>query len=139
MSGFTSERSAIEVRFAQQWVVGSPSAPRTPVGYHAHSFTPVSNSVRLTIRDGDGMQKSIGNPGGNVARYAGAVMLEFYTEGGKGSAASRVLEDAASAIFMNAYFDGIDCGIPYISGEREEHPFFVRTMVVPYTRDVLNA
>lgn len=136
---FASERAAIEGRFKTLWVTGSPSAARTPIGYDGHPFTPTINSIRLTIRNGGAEQMSMGDPGNNIARNVGVIFLEIYTEGGKGSATSRAYEDLIWPIFINKVFDGIRCRIPYISGQREEVPFLVRTMAVPFERDEYNS
>lgn len=130
---YADERAAIEGHFATGW------AGRTPVGYDGHTFTPAAGSVRLTILDGEGRQASIGAPGSNVARYAGVVAIQVFTEGGKGTAASRVVEDAISEIFRNKTAGGIRFGIPYVSGSLEEPPFLVRTVMTPYTRDEWHA
>jgi len=134
---FSAERSAIEGRFQTLWVSGSPAAARTPVGYDGHPFTPANNSIRLTIRNGGAEQMSMGDPGNNLVRNVGVIFLEVYTEGGKGSTASRVYEDLIVPIFINKVFDGVRCRVPYLSGEREEVPFLVRTMAVPFERDEL--
>lgn len=136
---YASERAAIEGRFKTMWVTGSPSAARTPVGYGSHPFTPVNNSVRITIRNGGAEQMSFGDPGNNIARHVGVIFVEVYTEGGKGTAASRAYEDLIEAIFINQVFDGVRCRVPYISGERDEPPFLVRTMAIPFERDETNA
>lgn len=130
---YASERSAIEGLFATAW------GTRTPIGFDGHSFTPVKNSVRLTILNGEGRQASIGVPGSNVARYAGVVAIQIFTEGGKGTAASRALEDHVSEAFRNKTTGAIRFGIPYVSGSLEEPPFLVRTMMVPFTRDQFHA
>ncbi len=70
-----------------------------------------------------------------MARYAGVVAIQVFTEGGKGTAASRVLEDAISDIFRNKTVGGIRFGIPYVSGSMEELPFLVRTVMTPFSRD----
>lgn len=130
---YADERSEIETLFKTAW------AGRTPVGFDAHTFTPSKNSVRLTILDGEGRQASIGTPGSNVARYAGVVAIQVFTEGGKGTAASRVYEDAISDIFRNRVQGSIRFGIPYVSGTLEESPFLVRTVMVPFSRDTFHA
>lgn len=132
---YASERSAIESLFATGWVTGSPSTPLTPIGFDGQTFTPVKNSVRLTILNGDSRQGSVGTPGSNLARYAGVVALQVFTEGGKGTAASRAYEDAISDIFRNKTTGAIRFGVPYVSGSLEEPPFLVRTVMVPFSRD----
>lgn len=126
---FSAERADIEAHFITGW------GARTPVGYDGHTFTPAAGSVRLTILNGEGRQASIGAPGSNIARYAGVVAIQVFTEGGKGTAASRVLEDAISNIFRNKTVGGIRFGIPYVSGSLEEPPFLVRTVMTPFSRD----
>lgn len=130
---YAAERIAIEGLFATGW------AARTPVGFDGHAFTPVNNSVRLTILNGEGLNASIGSPGSNLARYAGVVALQVFTEGGKGTVASRVYEDAISDIFRNKTVGAIRFGVPYVSGSLEEPPFLVRTVMVPFTRDEFHA
>jgi hypothetical protein len=130
---FAAERATIESHFATAW------GTRTPVGFDGHAFTAVKNSVRLTILDGEARQASIGAPGANVARYAGVVAIQIYTEGGKGTATSRVYEDHVSDAFRNKTVGAINFGIPYVSGSLEEPPFLVRTVMVPFTRDQFHA
>lgn len=130
---YSAARADIEGHFATNW------GTRTPVGFDGHNFTPAKNSVRLTILDGEGRQASIGAPGSNVARYAGVVALQVFTEGGKGTAASRVYEDAIADIFRNKDVGAIRFGIPYVSGSLEEPPFLVRTLMVPFSRDAFHA
>ncbi|WP_182086950.1 hypothetical protein [Aureimonas sp. ME7] len=109
------------------------------LGEYGHAFTPIAGSVRLTILDGEGRQASVGTPGGNVVRYAGVIAIQVFTEGGKGTAASRELEDALSDLFRNAEIDSIRCGIPYVSGSVEDPPFLMQTVMVPFTRDSFHA
>lgn len=130
---YEQARASIESHFKAGW------AARTPVAYDGHTMTAAANSVRLTIIDGEGRQATVGSPGANLARYAGVIALQVYTEGGKGTAASRALEDAISDIFRNAAFGEIRCGIPYVSGSIEEPPLLIRTVMVPFTRDTFHA
>ncbi len=130
---YQQARASIESHFKEAW------AGRTPVAYDGHTMTAAPNRVRLTIIDGEGRQASIGTPGSNVARYAGVIALQVYTEGGKGTAASRALEDAITDIFRNAALGEIRCGIPYVSGSDEEPPLLIRTVMVPFTRDTFHA
>lgn len=129
-------RAAIEGRFASHWVNGAQ--PRTPIGWDGHTFTPVKNSVRLTILDGEGRNASVGSPGTNLVRHAGVVAIQVYTEGGKGTAASRVNEDQIADIFRNVTVDGIRFGVPYVSGSIEQAPFLIRTVMIPFTVDNFN-
>lgn len=129
---YADERAAIEGHFLAGW--GDRPAP----GMDGHAFKPTAGSVRLTILNGEGRQASVGAPGVNVVRYAGVVSLQVFTEGGKGTAASRELEDAISDIFRNRTVGAIRFGIPYVSGSLQEPPFLVRTVMVPFTRDAFH-
>lgn len=100
---FDSERSAIETRFLAQWVTGSPSSLRTAVGMPGHAFTPEpgNSSVRLSILNGEGFNRSMGDPGSNLVRYAGVLMINIYAPGGEGTKAARDLADLIQPIFTN--------------------------------------
>lgn len=135
-----TERSAIEGRWATNWVTGSPSAARTPTGYGRHKFTPTAsgNSVRLTILSGAADTISAGDPGNNTVRNVGLILIEIFVPGGAGEATIRPLADAAMEIFRNAYFSGIRCRTPYVQAIREEPPFLTWVVAVPFERDELN-
>ena len=135
---FAALRQTIETRLSQQWVTGSPSVPRTPIGFDGQTFTPVKNSIRLTILDGEGRNASIGAPGSNLVRHAGVIAIQVFTEGGKGTAASRTYEDLIATIFRNWTSGGLRCGVPYVSGSVEEPPFLTRTVMIPFTADNFN-
>lgn len=130
---YAQARRDIETHFASAW------NKRTPAGMDGHSFTPSVGSVRLTIIDGEGRQASAGDPGSNLARYAGVVAVQVYTQGGQGTAASRALEDAVCAVFRNADLGSIRFGIPYVSGSLEDEPFLIRTIMAPFQADVFHA
>lgn len=97
------ERQLIEARFLAQWVTGSPSAARTAIGLPGHAFTPPTDasSVRLSILDGQGFNLSMGDPGANLVRYAGVVVIQIFTPGGVGTKAARDLADLIQPIFTN--------------------------------------
>ncbi len=135
---FATLRQTIEARLSQQWVTGSPATPRTPIGYDGQTFTPVKNSIRLTILDGEGRNASIGAPGSNLVRHAGVIAIQVFTEGGKGTAASRAYEDQIATIFRNVTVDGIRFGVPYVSGSLEQSPYLIRTVMIPYASDAFN-
>lgn len=137
---YASERATIESHFATAW------GTRTPITYDGRTMNlygddkrAIYNQVRLTILNGEGRQASIGAPGSNVARYAGVVAIQIFTEGGKGTAASRVYEDHVSDAFRNKTAGAIRFGIPYVSGSLEDPPFLVRTVMVPFSRDQFHA
>ncbi|CAH1661705.1 conserved hypothetical protein [Hyphomicrobiales bacterium] len=137
--GYASERAAIEGRWAALWVTGSPVEPRTPTGYEGVTFTPPTAAAwcRLTIRDGEARQVSEGAPGSNVHRHAGAIFVEIFCPGGKGTQALRLLADAAADVFRNARFGGVLCRVPSMSAIREEAPWVSVSMSIPFQRDEL--
>ena len=140
MSGYAVERASIETRFATMWVTGSPSVARTPISYETAPFTAPTNApwVRLNIRTGEAQQASIGDPGNNWFRHAGAIIVQiFVPKAGIPSAMRRalVLADHAAAIFRGQSFDGIMCRAPYASDGTDDDPWFMLTVTIPYTRD----
>jgi hypothetical protein len=139
---YEQERASIEIRFAAQWVAGSPAAPRTPIAYETAPFTPPANApwVRLTIRSGEAQQASIGDPGANAFRHAGAIMVQIFVPKAGSPVASRraaALADHTTAIFRAATFDGIACRAPYASGGTDDDPWYMVTVTVPFSRDSL--
>lgn len=134
---FASERSAIETRFHTEWLTGSPAALRTPVGFDGHAFEPPTDeaSVRLTILNGQGFNQSMGDPGSNIVRYAGVVMIQVFTPGGQGSSAARALVDLIEPIFTNwrsgnLLFRSMSLGSPDQSA-----PFYMVPVSFPFQRD----
>ena len=134
------ERVAIETRFLSQWMTGSPAALRTPVGMSGHSFEPPlgESSVRLTIRDGDSFNMSMGSPGSNLIRSVGVLFIEVYTVGGAGDKASRDLADRIEPIFTNwrsgsLLFRTMGRGVP-----DETEPFYKLPLTFAFQRDNFN-
>lgn len=142
MSGYEAERAAIEARWATLWVEGSPAAARTPTRYETVPFTPpVSDPwAALYIVNGEADQVSMGDPGNNVFRHAGTVMVQIFAPLAPqaGSVATRraeALADHAAAIFRAQRVDGLLFGAPYVSGRSEDDPWFHVTVTIPFTRD----
>ncbi|MDH3579975.1 MAG: DUF4128 domain-containing protein [Hyphomicrobiales bacterium] len=130
----TTEYDAIEARFDTQW------AGATPVGYSGQEFTPTAagNSVRLTVMSGGADQMSAGDPGNNVVRHVGLIVIEIFVPGGDGEVAVRPLADNAMDIFRNQIFGGVRCRVPYVSAHREEPPFLIWNVICPFERDEFN-
>ncbi|MDF1685360.1 MAG: phage tail terminator-like protein [Parvibaculaceae bacterium] len=128
---YNDAAAAIQGRFQTQW------AGATDVGYDGHDFTPPedANSVRLTIVDGAGFNRSIGSPGSNLVRYAGSILVQIFVPGGEGAKTVRGLADDVAAIFRNATFDGVRCGISQVQGRVEEPPFLQWTLSIPFQWD----
>lgn len=140
---YVDERASIEGRWRAQWVTGSPSSARTPTRYETQTgFTPPTSDpwVSLFINPGSAEQASIGAPGSNAWRHAGAVMIQIRVPLAGSPLATRraeVLADHAMGIFRGASFDGIRCMAPYISGRQTDDPWYQVTVAVPFTRDTI--
>lgn len=133
-----TERQAIEGRFQTAWAASAYAALK--VGYDGHKFEFVKDttSVRLTIRDGEAQQISFGNPGTNLVRNVGVILIQIATPGGDGTATVRPIEDFVMTVFRNQTFGGVRCRIPYLIGRDEQPPFLVSTVVIPFERDEYN-
>ena len=127
------ERQEIEEHFKTEWT------DATPVGYDGEQFDRVNNSIRITINSGQAYQASFGSPSNNISRHVGIITLEVITEGGKGSATARGYADTIMDIFRNKNLGSVKTRIPYISARRDEAPFYIINVVVPFVRDDFNA
>lgn len=134
---FAAERAAIETRFRDQWLTGSPAALRTPVGWDRHKFKPPtdSSSVRLTIVNGDSFNQSMGDPGNNLVRYVGVVMIQIFAVGGQGSETARDLADLIQPIFTNWRSGSLIFRTMNIGTPQEDVPFFMLPVSFAFQRD----
>lgn len=137
---FDAARATIETRFRDQWLVGSPAALRTPVGWDGHAFEPRRGdaSVRLSIRDGEGFPKSAGAPGSNVVRRVGVVFVEVFTPGGEGSKVARDLIDHIRPIFEHWRDGNLLFRTMAVAGPIEDPPFYKLTATFPFELDTFN-
>lgn len=134
-----TERQALEGRFATLWAASAYSALK--VGYDGHKFDFIKDttSVRLRIADGKAEQISFGDPGNNLVRHVGVLMVQIATPGGAGTAALRPIEETIMGFYRNQTFGGVRCRIPYILGRDENPPFLLSTVAIPFERDEHNA
>jgi hypothetical protein len=134
---YETERAAIEGRFKTAW---DAAYAAMKVGYDGQKFEFIrdTNSVRLTILDGNAEQISFGNPGTNLVRHVGVIMIQIAVPGGAGTVAIRPIADAAMTIFRNQTFGGVRCRIPYVLSRDEEPPFLIWTIACPFERDEHN-
>jgi hypothetical protein len=132
-----TERAALEGRFKTAW---DSTHPTMKVGYDGHTFEFVRNttSIRLKIADGEAQQISFGDPGNNLVRNVGILLVQIATPGGAGTAGIRALEDEVMDLYRNQTFGGVRCRIPYPMGRDEEPPFLVSTICIPFERDEHN-
>lgn len=132
----SSERAAIEGRFKTQLAASAYSS--WAVGYDAHDFKAQVNSFRLTIQSGGAENESMGAPGSNMVRHAGAIMIQIFTNGGTGSETARGAAEAVMGFFRNQLFGGVRCRAPYVSGTSDAEGFYTMTVAVPFERDEFN-
>ncbi|MCD1619132.1 hypothetical protein K7H20_13765 [Salipiger manganoxidans] len=141
------ERIAIEGYFLTQW--GSI----TPVGLDGQSFTPVNNSVRLTITSGATRQGSIGRTANRID-HLGLATFQIITEGGKGSAAWRGYAETIMGLFFEKTLTSAGALIttsadtfirfsppelgdgrhPYIAADFADPPFHLTNVICPFVR-----
>lgn len=140
---YQNERSAIEVYFSLAW--GST----TPIGFDGQAFTPVNNSVRLTISDGATLQGTIGGVQNRID-HIGVIQFQIFVEGGVGSGAWRGYAETISALFYGQIVDTSGQIItspsaafirfapqdqyPYVAGVLTETPFTIATLNAPFAR-----
>lgn len=132
-----TERQAIEGRFKTAWDV---SHPTMKVGYDGHKFDFVKDttSIRMKIADGNAEQISFGDPGNNLVRHVGVILIQIAAPGGEGTADVRPIEDEIMDLYRNQTFGGVRCRIPYIMGRDEQPPFLLSTVAIPFERDEHN-
>lgn len=128
---FAEERALIETRFIDQW------NEQTPAGMPDHAFTPPEgeSSVRLTIKNGEGRNATIGAPGDNIVRHTGVVMIQVFVPAGVGSAAWRELVDDLEPIFTNWHSGHLLFRSMSVSEETTEPKFKTVTVSFPFQRD----
>lgn len=140
---YQTERSAIETYIAANW--------GGPIGFDAQAFTPTAGSLLVTINSGAVLQGSIGRTA-NVIEHVGTLVLTYYSDGGKGSAAWRgVAETLTDLLFEKSLTTaGIIAGAdvfvrfsppqlgdarhPYISASFAETPFHITNLTAPFVR-----
>ena len=146
---YDTERQAIEAYFLAQW------GNTTPLGLDGHPFTPVENSVQLTINSGARLQGSIGRVKNRID-HVGTLIVSIYTEGDKGSVAWRGYAETIIGFLHEATLDrsgaiitssadafvrfspvGVSGGAqqhPYISASFKDMPFHRTNVTAPFVR-----
>ena len=144
---YALERSAITNYFMAGW------AGATPVGLDGQKFTPVYNSVRLTIQSGDALQGGVGRSP-NPIWYVGNVTVTIFVEGGLGSAAWRGYAEAIQTLFFEKTIDSagvlitntIDTFVrfsppqipqrmhPRVAADFDDPPFHLTNIIAPFVR-----
>jgi len=143
---YALERRAIEAYLLANWT-------GTPIGLDAQEFTPVFNSIRVTINSGMVMQGSIGRVADQKLHF-GTLVVEIFTEGGKGSATWRGYAETMINLLMDKRLTNAgavattNAGVflrfsppqaspqehPYISASLPEPPFHRTIITAPFVR-----
>lgn len=90
--------SAIRLRFENEWPWDD-----TPVQYPLVKFTPPDNGpwVRLAITDADANWASMGDPGNNILRNVGQVVVQIFVLSGTGEGEALQRAESAMSIFRS--------------------------------------
>lgn len=141
---YDSERAAVQTRFKSLWVDGNGEA-LTPVQYEGVAFTPpvAASWARLTLRNGDAVQASVGSPGSNLYRSPAVAFVELFSPKGQGTAPVARLGDAACDIFRTVRVALVDGGTILFDTPsftlRDAEPTWERGIVkAPFFRDELH-
>ena len=134
MTTFDSVRAAVQDRWLAQWIDGGPA--RTPTAFENIEYEPVKDVsfARLTIRNGDGQQLTMGS--NRSYRQRGLILIEIFTPAGKGTGESDRLVDAATIIFRGVTFGGITTFAPeVINNPTTEADWYKVDINFPYKWD----
>lgn len=103
MSGFRDAAAAIEGRLSSNWLT-------TAIKYEGAPFTePTAAYVAIFIRDGEGIQISLGSPA--VRRWPGIIMLQVFAPEMTGTRKAREYADSLGAIFDRVDFSSGNSGL----------------------------
>jgi len=130
---YASQNSAIRSRFNTLW--GST----TPVSYPNDEYKPVVGTswVKLTIAGAEAYPASFGDPGNNVFRHPGMIIISIYCPTDEGDKLALELADQACAVFRNWQSGGITCHLaPYVRlVESDDTAWYRLNVICPFRRD----
>ena len=138
---YSLERKAIEN------YIQTECGSTTPIGFDGHDFEPSINSIRVSISNGNVLQGSIG-ASNNRIEYLGEVLIQIFTESGKGTETWRGYAETLDGLFFDKRLTNAGAIAttnefirfspeqqhPYISGEVSDIPFHIATFVAPFVR-----
>lgn len=136
---YVSERQDIETYFKDVW---QDLFPDMTIGFDGEQFTPPQGevSVELEIVPGEGEQRTFGDPGGNVARYNGVLLVRIRAPGGRGTHTIRTYVDHVIRLMMNKTIgDNIVTRVPYVQTRVADQPFIGWSVAIPFDRDIFTA
>ncbi len=128
---YETERTAFETRFATLW--GS----ETPVAYSNVAFTPPPDTawVRLSVLPGVATEIGLGDPGRQLHRFSGIVVIGIFAPLNKGEKKARQLADKVVNIFKSADFSGVSTWSPYMTIVGESGGYFQVNVTANFKRD----
>lgn len=142
---YEAQHNALRNRFATEWDDTTPvewpnGPPLEPP--NAEEPTPPSTEldawVRFVIEDIEANQASMGDPGNNVHRHEGAVVVMIFTPSGEGDQRALELADQAAAIYRGWLAPGTGLRFrraPFIRRVGQEQKWYHVNVLIPFERD----
>ncbi len=123
---FATERTSIESRLKANWTTTAIAYPN--VGFNPENAVPW---VRLTILNGESGPRNV-NAG---KRHLGVIVLQIFVPQNTGTHIARGYADSLAAIFEDAQFSGILCGVASIETIGNTNTWYQINVTVGYWRD----
>jgi hypothetical protein len=130
---YASERAAIEGRWQTAALVATTAYEGVP--FNVPTPPGSASWARLTIRDGEAFQATLGSPNSNVHRHPGVIIVQLFTPSGVGTNDARALADTAATLFRNAVFDGVHCLAASVAVIGVDGPWLQTNVSIPFYRD----
>lgn len=105
---------------------------RTPYTYDAFTYAPVAGTswVRVSVRDGDGTQESLGKKA--LERSQGVVIVQIFVPMDLGEDEARFLAEKAGNVFRRQRFSGIQFRSPSHRPVGQDGGWWQHNVVIPY-------
>jgi hypothetical protein len=132
VTGFEDARNAIESRMAANWST-------TPIRYENVPFKETADPyVALFIRDGEGIQASLGQVA--LRRWPGLIVVQVFVLPDTGTKLAKTYAETIGAIFDRAEFavpngGSITCRIPSIAEVGVTNGWYQVNVTIPFIRD----
>jgi len=128
MVTFLEAAESVYSRFTTNW------GDRTPVVFENEAFNAQGDAewVRLSVRDVEEAQETLGQPGNRRFRRAAIVFLQIYAPENAGIASARTHAQVAAGIFRGTQFDGLDFAAVDIRATGPTGRWFQYLMEAPF-------
>lgn len=132
---YETQHNALRSRFEAEW--GTETQVEWPNG---PALDPPDTEawVRFVVQDLDASQVSMGDPGNNVHRHEGAVVIMIFAPAGAGDQRALELADRAAAVFRGwqAPLTGLRfLRPPFVRRVGREQKWYHINVFCPFTRD----